>query len=87
MLQKFIPRNAAIFAERFDGRQEQIDRWHIRVSEYKGQKYYWLPKGDWAEETLDLGDWIFDSPDDWDDNHFYCCLSDKDFKEQYMRCD
>ena len=83
MLRKFIPRDSYIMAERFDGSQEQIKRWHVRVSEYKGKKYYWLPKGDWAEEQLYIGDWIWNDSDGGDCEDFYCSLSDKDFKQAY----
>lgn len=83
MLRKFIPRDSYIMAERFNGSQEQIDRWHVRVSEYEGKKYYWLPKGDWAEEQLYIGDWIWDDPEDWGGNHFYCSMSNTTFKKAY----
>jgi hypothetical protein len=84
MLHKFIPQDSYIKAEQFDGSHEQIKRWHIRVSEYKDKKYYWLPKGDWAEEQLYIGDWIWDDPDDVDGGHFYCSMPDKSFKKAYQ---
>ena len=84
MLHKFIPRHSYIMAEKFDGSSTQIKRWHIRVSEYQGKKYYWLPKGDWVEEQLYIGEWIWDDPDDGDGDHFYCSMSEKEFKETHQ---
>lgn len=85
MIQKFIPKNSYVKAERFDHSEEQIKRYNIKVSEWKGKKYYWLPEGDYSESKISDGKWIVLDPEFDDETPFV--MSNAEFKRTYERVD
>lgn len=84
MLQKFIPRNAAIFAERFDGSVVMKQKYGIheaKVPNMVTDLNLYLPTKE-GDAIVGVGDWIATGID-----YEHWVIANDIFRRTYERCD
>lgn len=86
MIHEYRIKTPLVKAEQFNHSEEQIKRYHIRVSEWKGKKYYWVPQGDYSETKISDGKWIVIDEENFDEEVPFV-MSNAEFKRTYERVD